>query len=188
MKKNKYISCYHCVSLYGVVDRDCKVCFGTGKIEDTKDAKCNLCNEYLTLEDSIVPQGIYNINVTGGYFSYYLFDDTTYTFSLCEKCIRNMFSNFKIPPKVSDRHGTISYKKEKKRYDYMIWVDNGGASEAYLNGKCNFIKNCKNKAIYSQFISGKFTEKCSCEKHKKLHNYSNSELRQFIPNNLKSFM
>ena len=144
MKKNKntkYIDCYHCVSNYGVVDRDCKICFGRGKIEDTSNARCNLCNDLLCLDGSVVPYGLHNVKIFGSFFSYYLLDEHSYTFNLCEKCIRNMFYTFKNPPKIRNTYGKVSYKKEKKYYEYMIWVDTGGASEAYLKGKCNFIKN-----------------------------------------------
>ena len=187
------INCYACKRSYGFINPECNICNGLGKIDNPKHIKCNLCSGSLCPDvdngNSDIPHGLYKAKVSGGYDSYHLFDMTCYTFNFCEKCLRELFNKCKIPPVVEDLHdGKRPYKEDKKYYDYMLWLDSGGGKEAYKKGKCNFVKNCRYKAKYSQFISGYFTEKCCCEKHKNLFNYSNSELKKFIPNNLKIFL
>lgn len=51
--------------------------------------KSNDCNDFYGLIES---------SVTGGYFSDFLEDDIKYTFSLCEKCLSEIFTAFKEPP------------------------------------------------------------------------------------------
>lgn len=41
--------------------------------------------------------GLIKAKVTGGYFSEHLQDATRYKFSLCEKCLKELFDGFKIP-------------------------------------------------------------------------------------------
>ncbi len=45
-------------------------------------------------------EGLTNASVSGGYGSRYLLDMTTYAFSICERCLREMFDAFVIPPAV----------------------------------------------------------------------------------------
>ena len=43
--------------------------------------------------------GLIDANVQGGYESVELSDCVEYTFSLCEKCLKELFVSFKTPPK-----------------------------------------------------------------------------------------
>jgi hypothetical protein len=93
-------------------------------------------------------------------------------------------------PIVTDRLGgrNMTYAKDLEMYEYRIWKDTGGHHQAYLNRKCNFVKDCPNRAEYTQLISGDFTEGCACEEHKTLWDYANSKLVKFISNVLKPFL
>ena len=64
----------------------------------TEDIICNKCGKSCksTNEDYY---GLIETSVTGGYYSTHLEDMTTYTFSLCEVCLRGMFKSFKVKPK-----------------------------------------------------------------------------------------
>lgn len=140
------------------------------------------------------PHGLHEAQVIGGYESYHLFDMTRYTFSFCEKCLRTMFNQCKIKPIVSymDFDGNVareeSYQRDLEDYEYRVWKDSGGHHQAYLDRKCNFVKDCPNRAVYTQLISNDFTEGCCCEEHKNLFGYGNSKLTKFIPNVLKPFL
>ena len=72
------------------------------EVEVIDDVTCNKCEgscREVGMED-------YGFNcliehkITGGYGSAHLGDMTSYTFSLCEKCLVEMFDTFKIPVEV----------------------------------------------------------------------------------------
>ncbi len=172
----------------------CRLCNNTKEVLDPKAVLCNLCGESmrpLGTANEQYPHGLENARVCGGYHSYHLLDLSTYTFSLCEKCLRHLFMQFKIKPQVGDLLASDvawSWDNDQAAYEYRVWVDNGGHHQAYLDRKCNAIKDCPNKAIYTQLINEHFTESCFCETHKETHNYSNGKLVPYIPNVLKPFL
>lgn len=69
--------------------------------EVTLDILCNNCGSSCKSKyyfDNYRPHvGLLEIEVSGSYWSSELSDCTTYQFSLCEKCLTEMFSKFKIP-------------------------------------------------------------------------------------------
>ena len=72
---------------------------------------CNKCGESCTIHicndsngNSIKDHfGLIDCTVSGGYDSPHLTDLTYYNFSLCEKCLVELFETFKIPVTVTDR-------------------------------------------------------------------------------------
>ena len=176
---------------------DCPRCNNKRLIIDPTDQLCNNCGDTLCPLGTMnyqVPHGLYNCTVRGGYDSYHLFDCTKYTFSLCEKCLRHMFMAFIIKPQINDEdiEGNEGieeiWEKDQKYYEYRLWTDSGGDIEAYKNGKCNFVKDCPNDAVYSEYLYDEFSENCCCEEHKNLKNYSGSQLKPFVSNTLKPFL
>lgn len=142
-----------------------------------------------------IPHGLYNASVRGRYSSYYLINLNRYRFSFCEACLRKMFMLCKIKPKIEDANIVngdaveIPYEEDQRRVEYRIWEDDGGAHRAYLNKKCNAIKDCPNNALYTVLLSEEFTEHCCCEEHRDdWKNTINAELVKFIPNVLKPFL
>jgi hypothetical protein len=133
-----------------------------------------------------IPHGLYNAKVSGGYDSYHLLDMNTYVFSFCEECLRKLFMQCKIPPLVNNNPEEFAH--DQTQYEYREWQRTGGYHQAYLDRKCNFVKDCPNRAEYTQLISDSFTENCCCEEHKQLWGYGNSRLTKFIPNVLKPFL
>lgn len=202
-KDDKYVTCNLCEwQLNNVPDRDwsqypCNYCNNTRQVLNPKNILCNLCGECMcplgTMNEQI-PHGLYNAKVVGGYDSYHLFDMSQYTFSFCEKCLRNLFVKCKIKPKTNevnfdgDSSEGRTWEEDHKAYEYRVWRDEGGHHQAYLNRKCNFIKDCVNAAVYTQLSYDEFTECCCCEEHKELFNYSNGKLTKFISNILKPFL
>lgn len=72
----------------------------TQEVEETEAVFCNKCGEDCTpfeTVDSLDPHGLIEVEVGGGYASPHLEDLTTYTFSLCEACLIELFKGFKIP-------------------------------------------------------------------------------------------
>lgn len=153
----------------------CPRCNDSRKVPDPKEVICNLCGECTRPLGTFVEQsvhGLENLEVIGGYFSTHLFDLRSYSFSLCEKCLRNIFNQCKVPPLVQEvslsgfpsinfpstntymYDEKIEYSQDKESHDYRMWCDQGGHHLAYLNKKCNSVKNCCNAAMmpYTQYI------------------------------------
>lgn len=64
----------------------------------TKDVLCNKCGESCKLPTSSLQfYGLIETKVSGGYDSIILDDLHTYTFSLCEACLKELFETFKLP-------------------------------------------------------------------------------------------
>jgi hypothetical protein len=202
--KHTYVKCQACAwQIDNGSDRDwksrpCEQCQNTREVINPKEILCNLCGECmcpLGTHNEQYPHGLHKAAVTGGYDSYHLFDMTKYTFSFCEKCLRGLFNQCKIKPDVVEigNYGlqldiSATWDNDQKNYAYRVWKDTGGYHQAYLERKCNFIKDCPNNAVYTQLIDGEFTEGCSCEEHKDLFAYSNGKLTKFIPQILKAFL
>lgn len=138
-----------------------------------------------------IPHGLFEAEVSGGYDSHELLDGHLYKFSICEACLRRMFMVAKIKPQVSSYISTYntSFEDDQKYYEYRQWVKNGGHHQAYMDKKCNMVKDCPNKAKYTQYISDEFTEDASCEEHKDLNaGCVNCKMLPFVPNVLKPFL
>jgi hypothetical protein len=172
----------------------CKACHNTGKVFDPKLILCNMCAGPMRPLGTGNEQYVHGLEaeVVGSYESYHLFDMTHYKFNFCEECLRKLFDQCKIPPRIDLDFAAGSelstYSDDKSHYDYRVWKDNGGHHQAYLNKKCNVVKECPETAVYTILMSGDFTEDCCCEEHKETHIYSNSKLTKFIPNVLKAFL
>lgn len=138
------------------------------------------------------PHGLEDVKVTGGYDSYHLFDCTTYTFSFCEECLRKLFNQCKIKPKVEDTIDlhpiAYAWQKDQEAYEYRVWKDEGGHHKAYMEKRCNSVKDCPNRAVYTLLHSGDFSEDSSCEEHKLTKCYSNTRYTKFISPALRAFL
>lgn len=194
-----YVTCNRCSNWSAEVkmSADCPSCKNKRLIPDPKDILCNNCGNTLCPIGTIneqVPHGLVNARVVGGYDSYHLFDTTSYTFSMCELCLRNLFINFKIKPVVSETdldesdRKLSTWEQDLLWYESRIWEDNGGPELAYKKGKCNFKKDCEEDAVYSQYLDDEFTIRCCCEEHKDLHSSYSSTLKPFVPAHLKVFI
>jgi len=183
----------------------CTKCNNSRMVLNPKDILCNMCGESMCELNSPFnqdPLGLYKADVIGCYDSYHLLDMNQYIFSFCEKCLRDLFIKCKIPPTIYDttyvfnnatglnqeKREEIAWAEDLEIYEFTIWRDTGGHRQAYLNGTCNAVKNCNNKAAYTKLIDGEFTEDCCCEDHKKLFNFKFSELTKFIPQILRPFL
>jgi len=178
-------------------DKDpCSKCKNTRQVIDPKEILCNLCGECMcplgTMNEQY-PHGLYKAKVDGGYDSYHLWDMTQYTFSFCEKCLRQLFMQCKIKPTVNELNfgnnteglpfidvgDESSWEQDQTSYEYRVWVDSGGFKQAYLNKKCNSEKDCPNKAVYTVYMYEEFTEECCCEEHKA--RFNNSRIYKLVP-------
>lgn len=69
------------------------------EVEEIDDLICNLCGG--TLKQVISSDGMYNfcgleeVRMNCGYGSHN--DGTTFTFSLCEKCVEELMNKFRVP-------------------------------------------------------------------------------------------
>lgn len=70
----------------------------------TRDIRCNKCGNNVAESWDTSHAGYYGLvdaRVDGGYFSKHLSDGVTYRFSLCEKCLVDLFKTFSILPDVN---------------------------------------------------------------------------------------
>ena len=73
------------------------------KVEVIEDVICNRCAKSLKIKNSSSPNDFFGLvehTIHGSYDSISLNDCTSYTFSLCEKCLAGLFKSFEIPPKI----------------------------------------------------------------------------------------
>lgn len=199
--KHTYIPCDRCLNwkIERRLDQPCPKCKNTQQIVNPQEKLCNLCGGSLC-EDGHDHYGLYNAKVEGGYNSNYLWDLRRYTFSLCEKCLRDIFNQCKIKPDIDemDMFGTATsydkYAEDLTAHEYRMWKNNGGHHQAYVDGKCNAVKDCPGQAAYTfQYYDGSFTEECGCEDHKDRNPYrnisgKNNNVVKFISNQLKVFL
>jgi hypothetical protein len=72
------------------------------RTEITEDILCNGCGESCKEGDEKRLHeefcGLIETTVHGSYWSHYLNDGRKYTFSLCEKCLTELFKTFAIQP------------------------------------------------------------------------------------------
>jgi hypothetical protein len=205
MSKNpNKVKCLACEwQLENIPDRDweknpCNRCDNTREVIDPKELLCNLCGGPMCPDvpnsNSQIPHGLEEQMVIGGYDSTHLLDLHFYSFAFCEECLRKLFMQCKIPPKVERLASgktteEIPFAEDQEIYEYGEWVRLGGHHQAYLDRKCNRIKNCPNKAIYTRLYRGDFSEESSCEEHKDRYFQKNCHsLVSFIPNVLKPFL
>lgn len=79
-----------------------------------EDVLCNKCGDSLQsrFDDSIFV-GLVEESYSGGFFSNEISDEFHYVFSLCEKCLKNLFESFCIPagPQRRSRQEDISQQQ-----------------------------------------------------------------------------
>lgn len=74
-----------------------------------EDVLCNKCGKSCREEDCGNLEGLVEARVTGGYASY-LGDMTSYTFSLCEHCLEQLFATFLLPV---EKHNMMDHGVEE---------------------------------------------------------------------------
>jgi hypothetical protein len=86
----------------------------TEEVEIVTDVICNMCGESCLSKRSF--NGIIDAYVEGGFDSTHLKDCTRYTFSVCEKCVKEWFDNFKIPVEITEYFLGDYIPPKKRRY------------------------------------------------------------------------
>ncbi len=201
MSEPTYVECDRCKNWQHDYksERLCPKCQNTRKVRNPLEILCNLCGECMCpigTYNEQNPNGLYLATVMGGYDSYELLDCHNYTFNLCEKCLRTLFQQAKIKPEIREvslgmleSERPISWEEDNTWYEYKVWRDNGGHHNAYMNQKCNAVKDCPNKAKYTVWYSEEFSEDALCEEHKDHQKFCvNATLTEFVQNKLKPFL
>jgi len=99
------------------------------EVEEIVDILCNKCGRSCLAgkDDGVYDgYGLIEASVRGGYWSSHLWDDVSYTFSICEECLRELFDNFIIHPDTKGGgivcHGEREYEtkeiREKNKIDW----------------------------------------------------------------------
>jgi hypothetical protein len=129
----------------------CAFCKGKGAVRTRESWVCNGCGDCLCPgqdgePNGDCPHGLVEASVTGGYSSEHLTDMTSYTFSLCEKCLRSAFASFKIPPKTA---GYGMDGEDEDEEPYTKEVSDKAAYEA---------KNAERDRIFQHYVE---TDRCT---------------------------
>lgn len=151
---------------------NCSRCKGTGIVRDVTSYICNGCGKNPCLkahtDSEGEPYGIIDYKYSDAYASDALTDGTTYTFSLCEDCLRILFDGFVVPPNVGNYlpGGFDSYAEEKAYSIQRKWERGNGPQEKFLAGLCNQFEGCKNLAAFRKFSGYKaLTDDVCCFDH-----------------------
>lgn len=151
----KYKPCERCREAREAGDFDqafaCSSCKGRGAVRSRESWVCNGCGDCLCPGkegemNGDCPHGLVDATVTGGYSSEHLSDMTSYTFSLCEKCLRDAFATFKIPPKTA---GYGFSGEDEDEEPYTKEVADKAAYEA---------KSAEEKRLFQHFVE---TDRCT---------------------------
>lgn len=170
-----YVVCLECQPARRINDFEraegCKGCGGRGFLPRSA-VNCNMCGGSLcpdtTTPNQYYPNGLINAEVMGCYDSEHLTDCTTYRFSLCEWCLRQMFGQFKVPPEVDgiyDIYRAPSYAADLEIYNHNQWVKTGKQRAKLLTGICNYDEACTSPATWRKFLSGSLTDQAWCDGH-----------------------
>ncbi len=157
----------------------CMSCRGTGIVRVPASYHCNRCGDSLQPDEHTDdPYGLVEARVEGGYHSHHLFDLTSYTFSLCEGCLREMFDLFVIPPTLfgcSISGGDLrtvegleeAYDDDVRMYKHRLWKASGGQQEKFATGICNGVEACERQARWRLYLSDEAIDESVCDEHKK---------------------
>jgi len=93
--------------------------------------------------------GLPLVNISGRYESTHLIDLRTYSFSLCEICLRKMFESFKLPPRITAyAKGEITYEQDQEDHLHHLWLQDGGDQKKLSTGLCNRTQECSKRAEF----------------------------------------
>jgi hypothetical protein len=87
--------------------------------QEVDDIICNKCGKSCKDHAGMNFEGLLEVSIQGGYASF-LGDDAPHTFSLCERCLDEMFRTFVIPPSAS-----ASIARRSDMMDYVVELLHG---------------------------------------------------------------
>lgn len=158
-------TCDHCSSsrASGHLEEalNCGYCEGRGIVKDPESFVCNMCGGKLVGSMNLL--GLPDCKVSGAYDSTHLEDTMSYRFSMCEKCLKDMFDRFAIPPAVSSYMGAgyESYQEIEDAKKKREWFKSG-AMQKLSTGFCNATEECAGKAEFFLVDHGRFSGKGFC--------------------------
>ncbi len=173
-----YEICEHCQMYRESGDLEsalnCKFCSGNGIVRSGSSYVCNKCGGPMCPSPSspnrLVPYGLVEEKVTGGYDSFHLLDLNTYKFSLCEECLRQLFDSFTFYPDVYYQGDKIEYSEDRKQYEDRVWRKSGGHIAKMFTGKCNTVKDCDSLAVWRvSYGPRNLSADTCCEEHKQVY-------------------
>lgn len=145
----------------------CRSCKGTGIVRDPDSYVCNGCGGGLCPRNDSCPYGLVEAVVDGGYSSTHLSDAVNYQFSLCEKCLREMFDRFVVPPTTWSETGDgCGYAEDSKQHRLRAWRESGARTAKLATGLCNVDPDCRKPAEWRTFYSGHMNDEAVCAAHR----------------------
>lgn len=122
------------------------------KADGAVETVCNKCGGTCAkfwADGEFEDYGLVNAKVSSGYLSHDLEDGNLYTFSLCEKCLKEMFESFKIPVK------TLCYlfPEESCSKDYSNPLVNKIFRAADDNWYLELVESEENSKFYGAWLN-----------------------------------
>lgn len=184
----KYEACQSCAQYRADGNWDeaisCCSCEGKGALRRPESFICNSCGD--TLNRDGFPGGLIDATVSGGFNSWHLFDLTSYTFSICEECLRALFTSFAIPPAIHESMTTRgiddlepTYEEDLDYYKYRLWRHVGGHKQKLLTGACNHREYCTAHAEWRLLVDGELSGNAMCDEHRP--HYENNINGRLVP-------
>lgn len=147
---------------------DCRSCEGKGIRRKPGTTLCNQCGGLLRdAPPKCSPDEAFEISVSAGFDSWHLLDGTTYTYSMCEECLRKLFQNFAIKPRCrSYIHGEeVDFSVDEARYQDRLWTKSGGKAAKLKQGLCNYNAACTAAARWAH-VMDELRGEALCDEHK----------------------
>ena len=135
-------------------EEDYEEYFEAIKEEVNRSIICNNCGGSLIVagqgkqshsDEYVEIAGFIDGHVSGGYYSNFLGDCLDYRFSICEKCLVEMFSQFKIKPMVKD-YNFNCYHIKWECLERIDDGDNRGHIKMLCDDECEHFKE-----VYSEY-------------------------------------
>lgn len=188
MSEETLVACEQCAEARVEQDfisaKGCQTCGGKGYHRAHDSFHCNNCKASLqAFPDSgfAEQEGLVEASVSGGYMSRSLFDGSTYIFSLCEACLREMFDRFQTPPTIKGwlpGGAGQTYAEDQAAHRRRVWRRTSGPSERFAKRVCNFEEGCSLPAEFVRFQSGRMVPECVCKNHV---SHANFPQATFVP-------
>lgn len=149
----------------------CDRCRGSGHILNPKWVTCNMCGGNMSCDSEHDETSMYGtgpLSVSGGYFSPHLTDTTSYHFAFCERCLRTIWNQCKVKPRIDFYMGEddSTYEEDEEGWKIGQWVKSGGRDRKLPTGICTRDEWCKKKSTHLYVCSGDIvSNERFCEEH-----------------------
>ena len=142
----------------------CDRCRGSGHILNPRWVTCNMCGGDMSCGSEHEETSMYGtgpLSVSGGYLSPHLTDTTSYHFAFCERCLRTIWSQCKVKPRIDFYmgDGESTYEEDHSYWINRMWREGGGELRKLPSGLCTHDESCQGSGENIYLISGSICDR-----------------------------